>query len=148
MSKPAEPCLDGIPYPIVRLNRLVIVASVLLAFVTNTPLITTALFVVILLATLFGRRLSLIYQVGSRVFATQNLTAEKEDPRLMRFNNAIASVLLGLAQVAFLAGATTLGFVFAGIVAVAATVALLGFCFGCFLFYQFNLNKRRLFVSK
>ncbi len=148
MSKPAEPCLDGIPYPIVRLNRLVIVGSVLLAIVTNTPLITTALFVVILLATLFGRRLSLIYQVGSRVFAQQNLTAEKEDPRLMRFNNAIASILLGLAQIAFLAGAHVLGFVFAGIVAVAATVALLGFCLSCFLFYQFNLNKRRLFANE
>jgi len=148
MSKPAEPCLDGIPFPIVRLNRLVIVGSVLLAIVTNTPLITTALFVVILLATLFGRRLSLIYQIGSRVFAHQNLTAEKEDPRLMRFNNAIASVLLGLAQIAFLAGAHVLGFVFAGIVAVAATVALLGFCLGCFLYYQFNLNKRRLSASK
>ena len=148
MSKPAEPCLDGIPLPIVRLNRLVIVTSVLLAIVTNTPLITTALFVVILLATLFGRRLSLIYQIGSRVFARQNLTADKEDPRLMRFNNAIATFLLGLAQIAFLSGAHVLGFVFAGIVAVAATVALLGFCLGCFLFYQFNLNKRRLSTSK
>jgi len=28
---------------------------------------------------------------------------------------------------------------------VAATVALSGFCFGCFLFYQFNLQRFKLF---
>jgi hypothetical protein len=30
-------------------------------------------------------------------------------------------------------------------VGIAAAVALGGFCFGCFLYYQFNLQRYRLF---
>ena len=37
--------------------------------------------------------------------------------------------------------------IFAGLAALAAAVALAGFCFGCFLFYQFKLNRARLFGS-
>ena len=44
----------------------------------------------------------------------------------MRFNNILAAIILGLA-------------------ALAAAIALAGFCFGCFLFYQFKLKRARLF---
>ena len=66
----------------------------------------------------------------------------------MRFNNSIAAILLGSAQIAFLLGAPIAGWILSGCVAVAAAVALAGFCFGCFLFYQFNLQRFRLFGKK
>jgi hypothetical protein len=70
-----------------------------------------------------------------------------EDPRLMRFNNALAAIILGTAQLAFLFHAPLIGWIFSGLAALAAAVALAGFCFGCFLFYQFKLNRARLFGS-
>jgi Domain of unknown function (DUF4395) len=53
--------------------------------------------------------------------------------------------LLGLAQVAFIFGLPLAGYIFAGMVAVAASIALAGFCVGCFLYYQFKLQRFRLF---
>ena len=136
---------EGIPIPIVKLNRSVLLAGVATAISFQQPLVITALFLIILSAVLFGRKGSLIFFIGSRLFAQQNLNSATEDPRLMRFNNSIAALLLGSAQIAFLSGAPLVGWIFSGIVAIAATVALAGFCFGCFLFYQFNLQRFKLF---
>lgn len=138
-----EDCKD-IPLPIVKLNRWTLLSGVLLALVLQQPLITTLLFAILLPATLFGQRRSLIFKIASRLFARQNATAPKEDRRLQRFNNSIATVLLGLAQVAFLFGASILGWALALMVAVAAGVALAGFCVGCFIYFQFKLNRYRL----
>lgn len=148
MSKPSTPpCADGIPLPIIRLNRIVLVAGVIVALILNQPLITTALFLIILPAALFGRRASLIYKVGSRFFARRIPTAPTEDFRVQRFNNLIAATLLGAAQVAFALGVPVAGWALSLAVAIAATVALFGFCLGCFLYYQFRLQRHRFFTA-
>lgn len=143
-SSPATTC-TGIPLPIVSLNRVVLLAGIIAAILFQQPLVTTALFFIILSAVLFGKKGSLIFFIGSRLFARQNLNAKTEDQKLMRFNNSIAALLLGGAQIAFLLGAPLAGWILSGTVAVAAAVALAGFCFGCFLFYQFNLQRFKLF---
>lgn len=140
MSSPA--CATGIPLPIVRLNRVVILTGVVAAIVLQQPWITTLLFALILPAALFGRRASLIFKAGSRLLARQIEGAETEDTGLMRFNNSIAAALLGGAQLAFLAGLPVLGYGLAAAVGAAALVALLGFCLGCFLYLQFRLHWR------
>jgi hypothetical protein len=137
--------VKGIPMPIVRLNRVVLLAGITAGAILQQPQITTLLFLIILPAVLWGQKASLVYFVGSRLFEKQNETAPSESPKLMRFNNSIAVILLGLAQIAFLLEATLTGWILSGIVALAALVALCGFCFGCFLFYQFNLQRYKLF---
>ena len=134
-----------VPLPIVKLNRWTLVVGVLTGVVLRQPWITTLLFLILLPASLFGQRASLIFWAGQRLFARQNAVAEGEDRRVQRFNNIIATTLLGLAQVAFLTGHPFAGWVFALMVAAAASVALAGFCVGCFLYYQFKLNRYRLF---
>lgn len=140
-------CKD-IPMPVVLLNRWTLFTGVILAIILQQPLITTALFLILLPAVLFGQKFSLIFQIGTRLFAKQCVTAKKEDRRLQRFNNSIATILLGSAQVAFVVSLPLLGYIFAGMVAIAAGVALAGFCVGCFLYYQFKLQRFRLFGSK
>lgn len=147
ISNISDPCADGIPYPIVRLNRIVILASVVIALVTQQPLVLTALFLVLLPAAVFGRRGSLIYSIGSRLFAREILTAPKEEKHTQRFNNIIATVFLAISNLGFFGGSAVVGWAFAIGVAAAATVALLGFCVGCFIFYQFKLGKRRFFAA-
>jgi hypothetical protein len=139
-------CSNLIPQPIVRLNRITILLGVILAFALQQPLITTALFVIVTLAATFGRRASLIYQIGTRVLHPAQ-KPDGEDPRLMRFNNALAATFLGIAQLGFLFHVPLVGWIFSAFTALAAAVALAGFCFGCFLFYQFKLNRARLFGS-
>ncbi|NTU94268.1 MAG: DUF4395 domain-containing protein [Chlorobiaceae bacterium] len=136
---------NGIPLPIVKFNRWLLLGGVSLAILINQPLITTLLFLLLLTSVVFGRRGSLIFLVGSKLFAKSSLTAPTEDGGLMRFNNSIALILLGIAQIAFIARFPLAGWIFSGFVAVAAAIALSGFCFGCFLYYQFNLQRYRLF---
>ena len=138
-----------IPLPIVQLNRWVLVVGVVGGLILQQPLLTTALFLVVLSAVLFGRRGSLIFQVGRRLLAKRNAEAlnagEVEDPRLMRFNNTIAAILLGGAQLAFLLGLEAVGWGLSLAVASAAGVALAGFCVGCFFYYRYRVYRSRLF---
>ncbi|NTW50777.1 MAG: DUF4395 domain-containing protein [Chlorobiales bacterium] len=139
------PSSNNIPLPIVKLNRWVLLIGVLLGASLNQPLVITALFLILLPATLFGKRASLIYFIGSRVFARQIQTADYEDGQLQRFNNSIATLLLCGAQVAFLLGEPAIGWGLSFLVAIAAGIALAGFCVGCFLYYQFKQQQYRLF---
>lgn len=134
--------------PIVSFNRAILLTGVVGGFLLQQPLLTTVLFLLILPAVLFGRKGSLVFFAGSRLFAAKNREAAVESPELMKFNNSIAAILLGGAQVAFLTGNQFAGWVLSGFVAVAAAIALCGFCFGCFLYYQFRLNRYKLFGNK
>ena len=137
---------SGIPAPIVKLNRSMLLIGVLGALALRQPLITTLLFLIVTGAALFGRRGSLVFAVGSRLFRSQNVVALAEgrydDRRVMRFNNRIAAILLGGAQIAFLLGAPIAGWALALMVAAAAGVALAGFCFGCYLYTQWHIRCR------
>jgi hypothetical protein len=138
---------DLIPIAIVRLNRVMIVSGVVIACALNAPPIATALFVIVALAALFGRRASPIYQIGSRVWRVPADRASGEDPLLMRFNKSLAATFLGLAQIAFALHWPLSGWILCGFTALAAALALAGFCFGCCVFYQFKLNRFRVLRS-
>ena len=137
----------SIPLPIVALNRATIVISIVAGLALGLPLITTALLAVLAAALLFGPRGSLIFRVGDRLLSRQVAialeTGQTEEAVLMRFNNSIAVVMLGLAQVAFLAGQPFVGWLLAALVAVAATVALAGFCVGCVIFFRLRMLQYR-----
>lgn len=140
-------CADGIPMPIVTLNRVILLTGVTVALVTQQAWIIGLLALLVLPAVVAGRRWSPIFRLGSVLLASRLPGAEQEDPRLMRFNNSIALTLLGSASLALFAGLPVVGWVLAAMVAVASAVALLGFCLGCFLYFQFRINRTRLFQA-
>jgi hypothetical protein len=140
----AASCED-IPMPIIKLNRWILAVGGLLGLLFQQPLVTTALFLLLLPSVVWGQRASLIFHLGSRIFAARVPFAEREDRRLQRFNNLIAFSMLGVAQVSFVVGLPIVGWVFVMAVVLAASIALAGFCVGCFLYYQFKLNRYRLF---
>jgi hypothetical protein len=145
LERTQQTACEDIPLPIVKLNRWVLLIGVGTGLLLGQPLFTTALFLLLLPAVLFGQHASVIFQVGKRLFASRLATAEYEDRRLQRFNNGIATTLLGAAQIAFVVGSPVIGWAFSVAVATAAAVALAGFCVGCFLYYQFKLQRFRLF---
>lgn len=139
----AEACQD-IPLPIVKLNRWVIVLLAGAALLTAQPLVSTLLFLLVLPAALFGQRFSPIFKAGRLLFGARLAVAPVEDRRVQRFNNSIAAVMLGGAQIAFLLKVPALGWGLTAGVGAAAAIALAGFCFGCFLYFQFKLQRYRL----
>lgn len=147
MEKIAPNYNEGVPMPIVTLNRSILTFGILIALVFQQEWITTILFLVLLPTVIFGRRFSLVFHLGRIIFRKQNAGAEREDERLMRFNNTIATTLLALAQLFLVLGQPIIGWIFAVMVMLASGVALAGFCVGCFLYYQFKLNRYRFFGS-
>ena len=133
----------GIPLPVVTMNRSLLVGGVIIGFLLQQPLVTTALFVMLTLSLVFGPAGSLPYRLGSLIFGSKLQTYEKEGRTLMRFNNSIAVVLFGLAQIAFFFGNPVAGWAASLMVGVAATIALAGFCIGCVLYFQLNQMRAR-----
>ncbi|MDQ3705406.1 MAG: DUF4395 domain-containing protein [Chloroflexota bacterium] len=144
----AQGCEDDIPQPIVNLNRWTLVVGIVGGLVLQQPLFTTVLFLILVPAVLYGQRGSLIYQLGKRVLPGTEKGTAGVDRRLMRFNNSIAILLLGSAQVAFLFGAAALGWALALMVAVAASVALAGYCVGCTIYYRFRIYRYKLLAGR
>ncbi len=143
----ADACIEGVPAPIVTLNRAIIVSTLALAALSSTWWPVALLFALLAPAALIGRRASLIFALGQRLLPAHLLaTAELEDKRMVRFNNGIATILLGGATMAFAASVPVLGWALVGMVAFAASLALVGFCIGCFLFLQFKLARYRFFA--
>ena len=136
---------NGIPMPIVTLNRAFLTFGILIAMLTNQIWITTLIFIIILPVAILGKRYSLIYYVGSKLFAKQIINSDYEDAALQRFNNTIAASLLALSQLFFMLNQSIVGWVFTGMVMAASGVALLGFCVGCFLYYQFKIQRYKIF---
>ena len=147
-SRQTEQVCEDVPQPIVNLNRWTLVTGVIAGLILQQPLFTTALFLILLPAVLFGQRASLIFQFGKRFLPGTETGAPGVDRRLMKFNNTIAVVMFGSAQMAFLLGATVLGWAFSLMVAVAAGVALAGYCVGCTIYYRFKVYKYRLFGAR
>jgi hypothetical protein len=147
VSETARGGSDGVAMPIVALNRWILVLTIGAAMVTQQAWLTTVLVALLLPAVIFGQARSPIAWLGRQVLGRQIATAPREDRRLMRFNNTIALGLLSSAQAAFLLEQPVVGWTLAAIVALAAGIALAGFCVGCFIYYQFKLQRFRLFGS-
>lgn len=132
---------DDVPLPIVTFSRVVYVVVLSIAVLSDQPLWTTALWLLITPTIFLGARFNLIGIIGKKLFAGHLKGAEREDYRLVRFNNMIAVALLTAAQPAFLLGAHRTGMILTGLIVVACGAALAGFCVGCALYCRFKLYR-------
>ena len=124
-----------------KVNQAFIIAFLILAFVLNTVWLVVFVATVMLLGTAVPS-LSLFKGVYSRVLkpagiVKPNVIADNPEPH--RFAQGFGGVVLLGAIAALFAGATPLGWALVGLVVVLAALNLfLGFCAGCFVYYQLN----------
>ena len=114
-----------------------------IGFTLHWPWLVT-LDLLLLVCALFGGP-SFYAIAGKMLFKKRLSGAEVEAFGLARFNSSIAAVLFACGVIAFALNWWIAGWILAGIVALASAVALCGYCFGCTLYYQFKLNRYRLF---
>ncbi|SDC51569.1 protein of unknown function [Paenibacillus sp. UNCCL117] len=136
--------MKEVPVPLVKTNQAGIVLFVAAAILLKEPAIIAALWAVQVMTLWRGVRANLFVQLAAPLLRSRIAGAQTESRELQRFNNAIAVSLLTLSLVGFWIdrdGWT--GYVLAGFVALAALIALAGFCVGCFLYYQWKRLKRR-----
>ncbi|MEK5237084.1 DUF4395 domain-containing protein [Paenibacillus sp. FSL L8-0470] len=132
----------GIPRPLVKTNQAVIVISVLLTWLTGQHWILAIPLAAGLSGLLFGY--NPVMKVGVNFLKKERSAYVHEDWEQQQFNQSIAVFCLAAGLISFLAGWNIAAYSFTALVAVAATVAILGFCIGCFIHYQWRMyNYRR-----
>ncbi|PPA68426.1 DUF4395 domain-containing protein [Jeotgalibacillus proteolyticus] len=125
-----------IPRPLVRTNQWTIVLSVVLTWLTG--------FYWLLLIPLLAGLGGILFNFNpvmrmAKTFLKKPMNAYiPEDRDDQRFNQLIATFFLGGGFISYAAGWMTLAYAFTIMVAVAASVAILGFCVGCFIRYQWK----------
>ncbi|PYI50543.1 DUF4395 domain-containing protein [Paenibacillus flagellatus] len=131
----------SIPRPLVRANQWVIVLAVVWTWTTGVYWILA----VPLLAGAMG-----FFFDFNPVMRLAKLFLRKppsgyvpEDKASQRFNQLLAVGFLLLALLGYAFEWRTMAYVFSAMVALAALVAIMGFCVGCFIRYQWMQYRRK-----
>ncbi|WP_057915044.1 DUF4395 domain-containing protein [Peribacillus muralis] len=136
--------IRSIPRPLVRTNQWVIFLSVSIALLTGQFML--------LMVPLTAGLLGLIFKFNPIMRLAKLFLKKKpseyipEEHSQQQFNQLIAVVCLGAGLISFLFGWTVIGFLFTLLVGIASLIAILGFCIGCFILYQWKqyTHKRSL----
>lgn len=136
MSKP-----PFIPRPLVRANQWMIFIFTIASWIISPWLLAVPL-LINLSGVLFNY--NPIIKIGRRFLTKKPSNYVPEDITEQKFNAAIAVTCLALGLVGFTIGLPVMGYAFTIMVAIASSMALLGFCVGCFLFFQLNQLRHKL----
>lgn len=124
-----------------KVNQAFIIALLALAFVLNSVWLVVFVAAVMLVGTAVPS-LSLFKRVYQHVLRPTGLVKPNviiDNPEPHRFAQGFGGVVLLGALAALFAGAATTGWALVGLVIVLAALNLfLGFCAGCFVYYQLN----------
>jgi predicted MFS family arabinose efflux permease len=124
----------SIPRPLVRTNQWFIVISVAASWLTGQEWILAIPLIAGLMGLLFGFN---PVMRAARTFLKKTPSAYiPEEWNQQQFNQVIAVVCLAGGLLSYSFGFTILGHVFTIMVALAAFIAILGFCIGCFIRFQ------------
>ncbi|NMD71296.1 DUF4395 domain-containing protein [Bacillus sp. DNRA2] len=133
--------IRSIPRPLVKTNQWVIVSSVVLTWLTGLEWFLLIPFLSGLLGLLFN--FNPIMRLAKQFLKKDINSYIPEDFEQQQFNQTIAVICLGMGYIGFLFNIDTIGYIFTAIVAIAASVALMGFCIGCFILFQWKQFQYR-----
>lgn len=131
-----------------RVNQASIIILLALAFVLNQPWLVVFVAAVMWVGTFAPRvgLFKLLYQHVLKPLRLVRPAPKADDPRPHLFAQGVGALVLTLSSVALFAGLPLLGWVLAGVVVALAAINLfLGFCMGCFMYYQ--LARRGIHVN-
>lgn len=125
----------------IRVNQSFIIGSLLLAFVLDVPAIVAFVAAVMLIGTI-SPRLALfqrIYRDGLKPAGLVKPHVIADNPEPHRFAQGFGGVVVAAGAIALLVGQIVPGWGLAWLViALAALNLFVGFCAGCFVYYQLN----------
>lgn len=131
----------SIPQPLVRTNQWFIVLSVIASWLTGNVWILAIPLAAGLSGLLFG--FNPIMRIARSFLKKPVKEYIPEDWEQQQFNQLIAVICLAGGLVSYLLGIPLLGYIFTIMVALAAFIAILGFCIGCFIRFQWKKYQAR-----
>ncbi len=135
--------MKEIPISYVRTNQLILVILTLSAIVLQSGLLLFGAFLFVIMPLLNGPKANIAFILAKRISSNTD-RQQTEAAELQKFNQTIAAALLTVAIVIHFVIGSWIAWIFVAMVTLAATVALLGFCIGCVLYFQFKKLKYKL----
>ncbi|WP_110926589.1 DUF4395 domain-containing protein [Bacillus massiliglaciei] len=128
--------MNSIPRPLVRTNQWVIFLSALITLVFGQYWILAIPLAAGLLGLFFNFNPVMRF---AKLFLQKPVNQYiPEDAQQQKFNQLIAVTCLGLGLISFSLSWEIAGIVFTALVGIASFVAILGFCIGCFIHFQWK----------
>lgn len=121
----------------VKANQAGIVLFVIVALALHEPWVLAALWIIQVVGLATEGRLNPFAALARRFYPAQG-NVEMQAVVLQRFNNTLAILFLTFSLISWAIGWTIAGVAFAAMLLIAAGVALLGYCIGCTLYFQFK----------
>lgn len=136
MTKPLS-----IPRPLVRTNQWTILLSVVVTWITGQEWILAIPLVANILGYFFG--FNPVMRFAKLFLRKKPSEYIPEDAASQKFSSSIAIICLAIGLAGFALGWFIVGYIFTIMVAIASFVAILGFCVGCFIFFQIKQFQYR-----
>ena len=138
--------MKSIPRPLVRINQSFIALSALLYLISSQVyfLILPIVFGISSLVLNYNP----IIEFSKKILKKPKNEYIQEDVAQQRFNQMLALTMFVLSFISYYLNIQWLSVTFAIMVFLASTIAVLGFCIGCFIHYQFNMWKYRRSLLK
>ncbi|WP_078596800.1 DUF4395 domain-containing protein [Evansella clarkii] len=130
--------MKEVPVTLVRANQTMLVCLTALAILFQAVWIAGLALAAVISSLVFGPKGNIAFRVARAVTKKDLSRDDTEAAVLQRFNQTIAASLLAAGVLVLLITGHWSGWLFIGMVTIAASVALMGFCVGCFLYYQFK----------
>ncbi|SFB48508.1 protein of unknown function [Cohnella sp. OV330] len=136
--------MKEVPMPYIKSNQTGIVLFVVLSFFFAPLWLLAFLWLIEVAGLATGGKYNLFIRLAKPWLTTAGKETQAQE--LARFNNTLAVIFLSLAVLSFSLGWTVAGYAFAAMLLVAAGAALLGYCVGCTIYFQYKqfLARRRI----
>jgi len=125
-----------LPKPLITFNQWFILTTVILSLATDLYFLLAFPLLAGVMGLLFKWNPVLI--VARKFLSKPARSYPQEDVAQLQFNQSIAVACLALALFGFYSGFVVVGYTFALMVGIASGVALMGFCVGCFIRFQWQ----------
>ncbi|WP_423406659.1 DUF4395 domain-containing protein [Heyndrickxia sp. MSNUG] len=133
--------LRTVPQPLVRTNQWFIVLSVVSAWITGFEWILVLPLGAGILGLVFG--FNPVMRIAKTFLKKATSEYIPEDWEQQQFNQLIAVICLAGGLISYSMNLNGLGHFFTIMVALAAFIAILGFCVGCFIRFQWKKFRAR-----
>lgn len=128
-----------IPKPLVQLNQIFILTTVLLGLFIQPNILLLPLLIGVY--TLLTKQNPIIL-LGKTFLSKPANTYIQEDKTQQIFNQWIATICIGLSFLFFSINLPTMAFIFGLMVIAASGIALMGYCIGCTIRYRYMMWRR------
>lgn len=138
--------MNTIPRPLVRMNQMFVATNAILYLLTSHLVFLVLPIIIGLTSVLINY--NPLFVIGKKFLKKPMFDYIQEDKAQQRFNQILALSMFSLAFISSIINQMLLSYIFAIMVFLASTIALMGFCIGCFIHYQYHMWKYRRSLIK